>query len=142
MSRLTILYQVVYWKFMSREYNYSLPDVSWEQLVMHLSVSSPRGGGGVGHKVGILTFSKKNYQNPHPRAKKGFTSLLLYKIERSNEMHDVRSKSPPWGYRSKSNSRGLSDSPPPPPPPPPPPSDLILIGAYGGHNQELNKDDS
>ena len=39
--------------------------------VMHLSVSSPReGGGGVGHRVGILTFSKKNYQNPHPRAKK------------------------------------------------------------------------
>ena len=28
-----------------------------------------RGGGGVGHRVGILTFSKKNYQNPHPRAK-------------------------------------------------------------------------
>ena len=28
------------------------------------------GGGGVGHRVGILTFSKKNYQNPHPRAKK------------------------------------------------------------------------
>ena len=23
-------------------------------------------GGGVGHRVGILTFSKKNYQNPHP----------------------------------------------------------------------------
>ena len=38
---------------------------------MHLSMSSPRGrGGGVGHRVGILTFSKKNYQNPHPRAKK------------------------------------------------------------------------
>ena len=26
-------------------------------------------GGGVGHRVGILTFSEKNYQNPHPRAK-------------------------------------------------------------------------
>ena len=37
--------------------------------IMHLSVSSPRGGG-VGHRVGILTFSKKNYQNPHPWAKK------------------------------------------------------------------------
>ena len=39
-------------------------------VFMHLSVSSPRGGGGVGHRVGILTFSKKDYQNPHPRAKK------------------------------------------------------------------------
>ena len=38
-------------------------------LLMHLSVSSPRGGG-VGHRVGILTFSKKNCQNPHPWAKK------------------------------------------------------------------------
>ena len=37
--------------------------------VMHLSMSSQRGGGGVGHRVGILTFSKKNYQNPNPRAK-------------------------------------------------------------------------
>ena len=27
-------------------------------------------GGGVGHRVGILTFSKKNYQNPHLQAKK------------------------------------------------------------------------
>ena len=36
--------------------------------IMHLSMSSPRGGW-VGHRVGILTFSKKNYQNPHPRAK-------------------------------------------------------------------------
>ena len=26
-------------------------------------------GGEVGHRVGILTFSKTNYQNPHPRAK-------------------------------------------------------------------------
>ena len=36
---------------------------------MHLSMSSPKGEGGVGHRVGILTFSKKNCQNPHPRAK-------------------------------------------------------------------------
>ena len=28
-------------------------------------------------------------------------------------MHDVRSKSPPWGYASRSNSRGLPDPPPP-----------------------------
>ena len=51
----------------------------------------PEGGGEVGHKVGILTFSEKIYQNPHPRAKIvkssrniWLTSLLLYKIERSN----------------------------------------------------------
>ena len=39
--------------------------------IMHLSMSSPRGGGGggVGHRVGILTFSNKDYQNPNPRAK-------------------------------------------------------------------------
>ena len=34
-------------------------------MVMHLSMSNLRGGG-VGHRVGILTFSKKKYQNPHP----------------------------------------------------------------------------
>ena len=43
---------------------------------MHLSMSSPRVGGGVGHRVGILTFSKRNYQNPHPWAKKSFSKLL------------------------------------------------------------------
>ena len=37
-------------------------------------------------------------------------------------MHDVRSKSPPWGYASRSNSRGLPD---------PPPLGLTLIGALG-----------
>ena len=36
--------------------------------VMHLSVSSPSWGGG--HRQGILTFSKKKNQNPHPRVKK------------------------------------------------------------------------
>ena len=36
-------------------------------LVMHQDGGG--GGGGVGHRVGILTFSKKNYQNPHPRVK-------------------------------------------------------------------------
>ena len=29
-------------------------------------------GEGVGHRVGILTFSKKNYQNPHHRAKNNY----------------------------------------------------------------------
>ena len=28
-------------------------------------------------------------------------------------MHNVRSKSPPWGYTPESNSRGLPDPPPP-----------------------------
>ena len=34
-----------------------------------INVKPEVGGGGAGHRVGILTFSKKNYQNPHPRAK-------------------------------------------------------------------------
>ena len=60
---------------------------------MHLSVSSPRGGGeGGGHKVGILTFLKKIIKILTPGRKrivkisrnKWFTSLVLYKIERSN----------------------------------------------------------
>ena len=78
------------------------------------------GGGGVGHRVGILTFSKKNYQNPHPRGEKEMSKLaetngllLFYSIKLKDEMHDVRSKSPPWGYTPQSNSRGLPDPPPP-----------------------------
>ena len=38
-------------------------------------------------------------------------------------MHDVMSKSPLWGYASRSNSRGLPDLPPTPL------SGLTLIGA-------------
>ena len=43
-------------------------------IVLHLSMSSPRGwggggGGGVGHRVGILTFSKRIIKIPTPRAK-------------------------------------------------------------------------
>ena len=56
-------------------------------ITMHLSVSSL---GGVGHRVGILTFSKKIIKIHTPGQKrivkisrnKWFTSLLLYKIER------------------------------------------------------------
>ena len=34
-------------------------------------MSRPKGGGGaVRYRVGILTFAKTNYQNPHPRAKR------------------------------------------------------------------------
>ena len=40
-------------------------------------MSSPRGR--VGHRVGILTFSKKNYQNPHPRAKNNCQNSPLWK---------------------------------------------------------------
>ena len=67
--------------------------------VMHLSMSSPRGRGcgweGCRAWGEILTFSKKNYQNPHPRAKKisrnkWFTSDLLFKIDRSNAWCQVK----------------------------------------------------
>ena len=52
----------------------------------------PEGGGGVGHRVGILTFSEKNYQNSNPRQKiivkisrnQWFTGHLLFEIDRSN----------------------------------------------------------
>ena len=83
------------------------------------------GGGGVGHRVGILTFSKKNYQIPTPGRKRivkvsSKNSLLLfYYIKLKDQMHDVGSKSPPWGYTPQSNSHGL----------PPSPSGLTLIGA-------------
>ena len=62
-------------------------------FLMHLSVLSPfGGGGGVGHRVGILTFPKKTIKIPTSGQKrivkisrnKWFTSLLLYKTERSN----------------------------------------------------------
>ena len=87
---------------------------------MHLSVSSLRGGGGVRYRVGILTFSKKNSQNPHPWAKNNNLSklvetnglLLFYYIKLKDQIHDVPSKSPPWGYTPQSNSRGLPDPPP------------------------------
>ena len=78
-----------------------------------------RGGGGVGHRVGILTFSKKIVKIPTPGEKElsklaeknGF--LLFYSLKLKDKMHNVRSKSPPWGYTPKSKSRGLPDPPPP-----------------------------
>ena len=85
--------------------------------LMHLSMSSLRRGGGVRHRGGILTFSKKNYQNPHPGQKiivkisKKNGLLLLYSLKLTDQKHDVRSKSPPRGYASQSNSRGLPDPP-------------------------------
>ena len=62
---------------------------------MHLSVSSPSEGGG-GHRVGVLTFSKKNIKIPTPGQKrivkisrnKWLTSLLPYEIERKYMMSD------------------------------------------------------
>ena len=62
---------------------------------MHLSVSSPRGGGGgVGHRVGILTFSKTS-KSPPPGEKElsklaEKNSLLpFYYIKLKDQMHDV-----------------------------------------------------
>ena len=59
---------------------------------LHYAPVDVKPEGGVGYRVGFLTFSKKNYQNPHPRAKNNcqneqkqmFTSHLLFKIDRSN----------------------------------------------------------
>ena len=59
----------------------------------------PEGGGRGGrHRVGILTFCKKKYQNPHRGQKiivkisrnKWFTSLLLFEIERSNAWCSIK----------------------------------------------------
>ena len=100
---------------------------------MHLSVSSPRGGGGgvggSGIGWGFWHFLKKIVKIPTPGEKElsklaeknGF--LLFYSLKLKDKMHNVRSKSPPWGYTPQSKSRGLPD------PPPPPPSGLTLIGA-------------
>ena len=71
--------------------------------------------------MGILTFSilKKIIKIPTPGQKivvkivrnKWFTPLLLFELK--GQMIDVRSKPPPWGYTSQSNSRGLPEFPPP-----------------------------
>ena len=84
-------------------------------------MSSPREGGGgrggFGHRVGILIFSKRNYQNPHPRAKNNGQKygLLLFIIERSNDQNphpgDTRHSQIPVGAQTPS------------------PSGLTLIGA-------------
>ena len=89
---------------------------------MHLSMSSPRGGGGGGSGIGwgFWHFLKKNVKIPTPGEKElsklaeknGF--LLFYSLELKDKMHNVRSKSPPWGYTPQSKSRGLPDPPPPP----------------------------
>ena len=77
-------------------------------LVTYLSMSSPKGGGaGVGHRVGISTFFKKNYQNPHTQVKNNcqnyqkqmvYSSSTIWKLK--DQMHDVRSKFSPWGNMS------------------------------------------
>ena len=94
---------------------------------MHLSMSSPSRGGGIGHRVGILTFPWKKYQNPYPRAKnivkisrsKWFTSLLLFEIERSNTCCPI--KIPTLGIYATVKFLWVAR------PPPPPPSGLTLI---------------
>ena len=85
---------------------------------MHLSMSSPRGGE-VWHRVGILTFSKKKIiKIPTPgqrifvKISRNKWFLLIYSLKLTDQMHDVRSKSPPWGYASRSNSSGLPGPPP------------------------------
>ena len=73
--------------------------------LMHLSVSSKKKRGGrVGHRVGVLTFSKKIISNYPPPGKKKLSKLaetngllLFYYIKMKDQMHDVRSKSPPCG---------------------------------------------
>ena len=40
--------------------------------------------------------------------------LLFYCLKLKDQMHDVRSKSSPWGYTPQSNSLGFPDPPPPP----------------------------
>ena len=45
--------------------------------LVHLSMSIPRGGGGIGHRVGILTFSKKIIKIPTPGQK------IIVKISRN-----------------------------------------------------------
>ena len=93
---------------------------------MHLSMSSLRGGG-VGHKVGILTFSKKIIKIPTPRQKiivkisrnKWFTSHLLFEIDRSNALCQV--KIPTLEICITVKFPWIAQ--------PPPPSRLTLIGA-------------
>ena len=59
-----------------------------------ISVKPDGGGGGVGHRVGILTFSKRDYQNPPPPGKKALSKLaetngllLFYYIKLKDQMH-------------------------------------------------------
>ena len=77
-----------------------------------------RGGGGSGIGWGFWHFLKKIVKIPTPGEKElsklgeknGF--LLFYSLKLKDKMHNVRSKSPPWGYTPESKSRGLPDPPP------------------------------
>ena len=71
---------------------------------MHLSMSSPRRevGGEVGPPGKI-----KNYQ------KQNNGLLLFYYLKLKDQMHDVRSKSPPWDIRHSQNPMGCPTPPPP-----------------------------
>ena len=100
-----------------------------EHFLMHLSISSPRGGGGgregsgIGREFGI--FLKKNNKISFPRqkvivksiSKKWITSFLLFVIERSNDQNlylgDTCPNQIQMGF---------------PEPPSPSPSPLTLIG--------------
>ena len=91
----------------------------------------PEGGGGVGNRVGILTFSEKNYQNPHPRAK---NNIIVKGIkipfspcctqEESNKIpHPGAMMSDQNPYPGDIRHSQIPDRSPPPP------SGLTLIGA-------------
>ena len=88
---------------------------------MHLSMSSSGGGGrGSGIGWGFWHSLNKIIKIPTPgqriivKISRNKCLLLIYSLKLTDQMHDGRSKSPPWGYASRSNSRGLPDPPPPP----------------------------
>ena len=87
--------------------------------IMHLSMSSSRGGGGgSGIGWGFWHFLKKIIKIPTSGQKRIVKMsrknglLPFYYIKLKDQMRDIRSKSPPWGYTPQSNSRGLPDPPP------------------------------
>ena len=62
--------------------------------------------------------------------------LVFYYLKFKDQMDDVRSKFPPWGYASQSNSRGLPELHPPPP------LDLTLIVALAIHIQHYRSNNN
>ena len=95
-----------------KSHSFTGPSPSLQQTTRCLSSApisvKPGEGGGVGCRVGILTFFKKIVKIPTPGRKRIVKIsrnkinglLLFYYIKLKDQMHDVRSKSPPWGYRS------------------------------------------
>ena len=73
------------------------------QYYAPISVKPEGGGGGTPGKKELSKLAEKN----------GF--LLFLSLKLRDKMHNIRSKSPPWGYTPQSKSRGLPDPSPPPP---------------------------